>query len=136
MSEEMLAGIVPVPKEEAALLLEAGYLLMELGKAREAEELFSGITFLLPKSDVARVALGNLHFSQNRLQKALKAHQDALRVRPDSALAKAHIGECLLFMGKKSEGVAALEECIAMNDDDVNDFAHALLQAATAGELG
>jgi tetratricopeptide (TPR) repeat protein len=137
MSEEMLDGIVAVPKEEAGLLLEAGYLLMELGKPKEAAEVFAGVAALLPSSDVARVAQGNLEFSQGRFPKALKFHQEALKVRPDSGLAQAHIGEVLLFQGKKADGVAALKKSLELEAEGAHvSFAEALLEAVEKGELG
>ena len=86
--------------------MEAGYLLMELNKNGEAEEVFTGMIVLLPNSDVPHVALGNLFFSMGRWHQALKAHKQALKVNPDSALAHAHMGETLLFMKKPDEAVA------------------------------
>lgn len=134
---DLLDGIVPVPKSEASLLLEAGYLLMELGKTKEAEEVFVGVSALLPKSDVALVALGNFHFAQGKFQRALKFHKEALKVRPDSALALAHIGESLLFLKKKGEAVEALNKSLSLEPEgDQSAFAQSLLEAANLGELG
>jgi tetratricopeptide (TPR) repeat protein len=133
---ELLTGLVDVPKDEARVLLESGYLLMEMGKMKEAEEVFSGVCALLPQSDVARVALGNLHFSQGRVPRALKFHQEALKLRPDSALAQAHIGECLLISGKFDKGIEALNKAKEMAPDSAEAFfAQAVLDAHEAGEL-
>ena len=41
--EEMITGLIEVPQKQASMLLEAGYLLMELGKNKEAEETFQGV---------------------------------------------------------------------------------------------
>jgi tetratricopeptide (TPR) repeat protein len=137
MSEtEILNGIIDVPQSEAALLLESGYLLMEMNRFKEAEEVFAGVAALLPASDVPLTCLGNLYFAQGKYQRALKAHQDALKLRPDSANAKVHVGESLLFLGKQEEGLAVLQE-IANSDQDpsATEFAQALLEAHRAGEL-
>ena len=137
MADETLSGLISVPQEEAALLLEAGYLYMELGRAKEAEEVFAGVSALLPESDVPLVALGNVHFSQGRFQRALKFHQDALKARPDSALAQAHVGEAMLFLKKTDDGIAALNKAIEMEPDgQPASFAQALLEAHKVGELG
>ena len=137
MSDEMLKGLIDVPQTEAALLLEAGYLYMEMGKPREAEEVFAGVASLLPHSEVPHVALGNLEFSQGHFQRALKHHQDALKLRPDSALAQAHIGEALLWLKKVDDGVKALQAAIGLEPESAPAaFAQALLDAHVQGAFG
>ena len=133
---EILNALVEVPADEVKILLEAGYLLMEMGKFKEAEEVFDGVCAMLPQSDVAKVALGNLHFSQGRIPRALKFHQEALKLQPDSALAFAHVGECLLMTGKSEQGLTALNQAKKLDPDSpVAAFAEALLEAHEAGEL-
>ncbi len=133
---EILHGLVDLPQPEAALLLESGYLYMEMGKASEAAEVFGGVAALLPHSDVPLVALGNLEFSQGRFQRALKHHQDALKLKPASALAQAHVGEALLWLKKTEEGKAALGKAIAMDPAGASaQFAQALLDAHQQGAL-
>lgn len=135
-ADDTLAGLVEVPKAEAGLLLEAGYLYLEMGRPKEAEEVFAGVAALLPGSDVPRIALGNLSFAQGRFQRALKYHQEALSLRPDSADAQAHVGEALLFLKRKDEGVQALEDAIRLAPEGAAaTFARALLDAVAAGEL-
>jgi tetratricopeptide (TPR) repeat protein len=134
MSEHIVKGIVDVPQSEVALLLEAGYLHMELGKWKEATEIFTGVAALVPHSDVPHVALGNLFFSQGKFTQALKAHREALKVNPDSALAQAHVGEALLFMKKTDEGLAELNRAIEMQPEGLAaDFAKSLLEAHEVG---
>lgn len=135
-SEETLQGLLPIPQAEAALLLETGYLYMEMGRPKEAEDVFTGVAALLPESDVPRVALGNLQFSQGRFQRALKFHQEALKLRPDSAMAQAHIGEALLFLKRHDEGRKALQQAIDMDrESTAAAFARALMAAHDDGAL-
>lgn len=130
----MVKGLVDVPQSEVALLLEAGYLLMELGKWKEAQDVFAGVAALLPHSDVPLMALGNLHFSQGKFQQALKCHKDALALVPGSALARAHVGEALLFLKRYDEGKAELDQVLAQDGDGMAaQFARALLEAHEAG---
>lgn len=137
MAEEILPGLIDVPQSEVALLLETGFLYLEMGRPKEAEDVFTGVAALLPESDVPLVALGNLHFSQGRYQRALKFHQDALKLRPESANAQVHVGEALLFLKKIDEGKAALQKALEMDPDgQPATFAKALLEALEAGELG
>ncbi len=134
---EMLKGLIELPQPEAALLLEAGYLYMEMGKPKDAEEVFVGVAALLPHSDVPLIALGNLEFSQGHFQRALKHHQEALKVKPASALAQAHLGEALLWLKKPDEAKAALEKAIALDPAGAPAaFAKALLDAHQQGAIG
>jgi tetratricopeptide (TPR) repeat protein len=133
---EIIKGLIDVPQPEAAMLLEAGYLYMEMGKPKDAEEVFAGVAALLPHSDVPLVALGNLEFAQGRYQRALKYHQDALKTKPASALAQAHIGEALLWLKRADEGVKALKKAIELEPDGMPaTFARALLEAHEQGAL-
>lgn len=135
MSEPVVVeGLIPVAQSEIALLLESGYLYMEMQKYKEAEEIFSGVAALVPHSEVPLICLGNLQFSQGRYERALKFQREALQRSPESALAQAHIGEALLFMKKRAEAKTALEKAIAMDPDgDAGAFAKALLDGSAAG---
>jgi tetratricopeptide (TPR) repeat protein len=127
-------GIIPVTQSEIALLLEAGYLYMEMQKFKEAEEVFDGVKALVPHSEVPLICLGNLAFTQGRFDRALKFHKEALQKAPTSALAQAHIGEALLFSKKRTEAKAALEKAVEMEPEgNAADFARSLLDAAAAG---
>ncbi len=130
----MVEGLIEVPQEEVALLLESGYLYLEMQKFKEAEEVFSGVAALVPHSEVPVICLGNLFFSQGRYDRALKFHRDALTRNPESALAQAHIGEALLFMKKRDVAKEALERATQMEPEgDAAAFASSLLDAVAAG---
>lgn len=130
----MVEGLIEVPQGEVGLLLESGYLYLEMQKYKEAEEIFTGVAALVPHSEVPLICLGNLHFSQGRYERALKFQRDALKRNPDSALAQAHVGEALLFMKKKGEAKSALEKAIQMEPDgDAAAFANSLLDGIAAG---
>ena len=133
----MVNGIIPVQQTEIALLLEAGYLYLEMQKVKEAEEIFEGVKALVPHSEVPLICLGNLAFSQGRYDRALKFHKEALQKAPASALAQAHTGEALLFLKKRTEAKAALEKAITMDEADggAAAFAKSLLDAAAAGVI-
>jgi len=134
---EMLKGLIEIPQPEAALLLEAGYLYMEMGKPKEAEEVFAGVAALLPHSEVPHVAMGNLEFAQGHFQRALKHHQEALKLSPDSPLVQAHIGEALLWLKKPDDGLKALRRAVELEPGGAAAaFATALLEAHQQGAIG
>lgn len=132
----MVEGLISVPQGEVALLLECGYLYMEMQKTREAEEIFNGVAALVPQSEIPIICLGNLFFSQGRFDRALKFQRDALKKNPESALAQAHAGEALLFLNKRADGKAALEKAVGMDPEgDAATFANSLLDALAAGVI-
>lgn len=134
MSESVIVeGLIPVPQTEVALLLESGYLYMEMQKFKEAEEIFSGVAALVPHSDVPLICLGNLAFSQGQYDRALRFHKEALTRVPDSALAEAHKGEALIFLKKNNEAREALNRAVSLdNDGPAGTFAKSLLDALAA----
>lgn len=134
MADPTVSGLIEVPRSEIALLLECGYLYLEMNKAREAEEIFSGVASLVPASEVPLICLGNLFFSQGRYDRALRFHRDALKKNPDSVLAQTHVGEALLFAKKRPEAKQALEVAVTMagDDEEAAAFAEALLDAMAA----
>jgi tetratricopeptide (TPR) repeat protein len=135
MSQE-IAGLVPVSKQEVVLLLESGYVLMDMGKWDEAREVFNGAIALLPKSEVPHLALGTLEFARGRHDKALQEYRKAQQLAPKSALPRAHAGEALLFLNKPAEAVRELNLALDLEPDgDGAKLARALLEAKEAGAL-
>lgn len=131
---EILHGLIDLPRRDVALLLETGYLLMEFRKFKEAEEVFTGVSVLLPKSEVPHMALGNLFFSQAKFDQAMKAHQKAHDLRPEVGLPLAHLGECLFALHRYDEGEKALDKAIALEKDGPTaDFARNLKEARELG---
>jgi tetratricopeptide (TPR) repeat protein len=135
-NNDVIAGLIEVPQAEVVLLLEAGYLLLEMKRHKDAEDVFSGVAALIPHSDVPHVALGNLLFAQGHFARALKHHEEARKVKPTSALAHAHIGETLLFLKKPADAKVALHKALELEpDSQPAAFAQSLLDAHAAGEL-
>lgn len=133
----MVHGIISVPQKDVALLLEAGYLYMELGKNKEAEEVFQGVSALVPHSDVPHMALGHLYFSMGRFQHALKSHQKAAELNPESAAAHASIGEAFFFLRKPKDALAAVGKAMQLDPDgSAGQFAKYLKEAHELGVFG
>ncbi len=134
MAEQVVVqGLVEVPQSEIALILEAGYLYMEMQKYKEADEVFSGVAALVPHSDVPWVCLSNLAVSQGKYDRALKHLKEALKRQPDSALAEAHHGETLIFLKKKDDARVALKRAVSLDPDGpAGAFAKSLLDGLAA----
>lgn len=135
-ASEIAGSVVPVGKQQAMILLEAGYIWLEMGKYDKAKDVFTGAVALMPKSEVPQLALGALEFAQGRHDKALQAYRAAQRLAPNSALPRAHAGEALLFMGKVPEAMKELKAAVDLEPEgDGARLARALIEAKEAGAL-
>jgi tetratricopeptide (TPR) repeat protein len=135
-TSEISGSLVPLARREAAILLEAGYIWLDMGKVDHAREVFAGAAALMPKSEVPQLALGTLEFSQGRHDKALQAYRAAQRLAPNASLPRAHCGEALLFMGKVAEALKELKAAMDLEpDSDGARLAQALMNAKEAGAL-
>ncbi len=131
---EIAGSLVPTSKQQAMLMLEAGYLWMDMGKFDHARELLQGAAVLMPKSEVPQIALGTLEFNLGHYDKALQVYRQAQRLAPKSALPRAHCGEALLFLGKANEAVKELKAALSLEPAGVNAaFAQSLLDAKEQG---
>jgi len=132
--ENMIQGLIDVQQGELGLLMEAGYLFMELGAPKKASEVFQGVAALVPTNEIPLIALGHLAFSLGRFEQALKHNEEALKRNPNSALAKAHKGESLMFLGQHQEAVAILNEVLTEDTEGVSQgFVQALIDAYNDG---
>lgn len=130
LDKEVIHGLIDIPRQEAIVLLEAGYFLMQLGKNREAKDIFTGAASLFPNSDVPCIALGHLYFSEGKADLAVKEQQRALQRVPTSATAHAHLGEALLFLRQPDEAAQALRKAIKLDPHGLTaKFAQELLRA-------
>jgi tetratricopeptide (TPR) repeat protein len=129
-------SLVPFTKQQARVLLEAGYLWLDMQQFDKAKDVFAGAAALMPKSEVPQLGLGTLHFAQGQHDKALQAYRSAQKLAPNPGLARAHVGEVLLFMGKVNEAMKELKAAIEVDDDgDGGKLARALIEAKDAGAL-
>jgi tetratricopeptide (TPR) repeat protein len=135
-TSEISGSLVPLARREAMILIEAGYLWLDMGQYEKAREVFAGAALLMPKSEVPQLALGSLEFAQGRHDKALQAYRAAQRLAPSSALPRAHAGEALLFMGKVPEALKEFKAAMDLEPEgDGARLAQALLEAKDAGAL-
>ena len=133
---EIQGSLVPLTRQQAQLMLEAGYLWMDLGKFDNARDVLNGAALLMPKSEVPQLALGTLEFVQGHKDKALQAYRAAQRLAPKSSLPRAHCGEMLLLSGKVNEAMKELNAAVDLEPEgDGAKLAQALIEAKEAGAL-
>jgi len=126
--------MIEVPSEDIRLLLESGFLYLAMGKKAEAKEIFEGVSYLAPESEVPLVCLGNVFFTEFKFAEAIKIYQKALKMAPQSAFAMAYLGESLFFDRKKEEALKVLKQA---SDSDPQgksgDFARSLTEMIQKG---
>ncbi len=136
--EASLIGLVEVPKKQAQVMLDAAYFYMELGKFKEAEEVFLGCAALLPRSEVPLIGLGNLYVSQERFDEAISTYQKALKINPNSAEVHAFLGEVFLLKGQADRALPLLEKAQQLDKNEpptAGALARSLIQAYNDGIL-
>ncbi len=134
--DEGLIGIVEVPKNQAQVILETGYLYMEMGEFQKSEDVFNGCASLLPRSEVPHLALGQLFLSQERYPQAVQSYQKAIELRPDSAEAHAFLGEAYMVQGQAAQAIPVLEKAQELDQSDppsAAEMARSLLDAHEQG---
>src|SRR5688572_2805030 len=118
-------------KDELALLMEAGFIWRDAKKFQQARDIFDGVRALLPKSDVAEVALGTVFFYESDFDGAIAHYEKALKKNPRSAYAYAHLGEAYLFKIEKQRAIPYLQKAIELDGRGENGaMARHLIQLA------
>jgi len=127
-------SLIDVPRDDIVMMLEAGYIYLAMGKFSEAKQVFEGIISLAPGHEVPRVALANVYFAQKKYLQAIRSLKEALEINSQSAFAYSHLGEALLFNGKKDEALKALAQADKIEPTGkAGDFARSLSKLISMG---
>lgn len=126
--------MIDVQRDDLAMMLEAGYIYLAMGKFSEAKQVFEGLTTLAPTHEVPVVAIANVLFAQKKFLPAIRTLKEAIELNEKSAFAHAHLGEALLFYGKKDEAIKILKKAVSLDSKGkAGDFAGSLLKLIDEG---
>ena len=126
--------MIEVSREDLVLMMESGFINLRLGKFAEALAIFEGVMSLSPESEVPMVAIGSVYFGQLKYDQAIVHYRKALKKKPDSAFARAYLGESLFFIGKKEDALGELQKASDIEPSGKSgDFARVLLDAIRGG---
>ena len=126
--------MIDVARDDLVMMLEAGYIYLAMYKFKEARHIFEGVSVLAPKHDVPQVAVGNVLFAQGKYLEAVRVIKQAIKDNPKSAFAFSHLGESLLFYGKKEEARKCLEKAASLEPiGKAGDFARSLVDLMDQG---
>ncbi|MBF0106319.1 MAG: tetratricopeptide repeat protein [Deltaproteobacteria bacterium] len=128
--------MIDVPREDIVVMLEAGYIYLAMKRFKEARTLFEGICELAPKHDVPLVAVANVYFAMAKYIEAIRVLKNTIKYNPKSAFAHAHLGEALLFYGKRDDAKEILEKASQLEPDksgQSGEFARSLIELINLG---
>lgn len=126
--------MIDVARDNIVLMLEAGYMYLAMRKFKQAKEIFEGLTLLAKKHDIPQVGLANVYFSEGKFRDSIRILKNVVKEVPDSSFAWAHLGESLLFYGKREEAQESLEKAIECDDEGSSGaFAQSLLDLIAQG---
>lgn len=126
--------MIEMERDDLIVLMESGYIYLGMGRFHEAQEVFEGVSVLVPDNEVPVVALGSVYFAQGKFDQAIRLYKKALTIKKDSSFAHSYLGESLFFKGKKKEAVSSLKEAIRLDPSGKSGaFAQALLGAIEKG---
>ena len=104
--------------------MEVGFLAAGYGFHKQAETIFRGLQGARPDSESPLIGLAFTYLSSNRPQQAAEVlEQQALKLNPDSDLAKVYLGWAHKNTGAASRAEALLREVVS---SDSNPAATAL----------
>lgn len=123
-------SVVMVHHEEPELLMECAYLCLDLGWFDAARDIFTGVTRLLPNSEVPLNGLGQLFYQKKQLDVALQYHQQAAKRKPNDAYTQVLIGKTLLGQGQIRRGRRIIQQVLTpayITNEPVRHLAKRLL---------
>jgi tetratricopeptide (TPR) repeat protein len=102
-------------KKEKESTLGLGWLNVEKGRYREAEELFKKALELNPRSESACVAVGWIYKHYGKYAKAKELFNRALKLNPGSSSAYAELGWLYKEQGKLGEAKELFKKALVLN---------------------
>ena len=117
--------------ESAEMDLEIGLAHASAGERTDAEKWFTDALTLRPGYFEALVNLAQIDYDAHRLDRAIDRYREALRIRPDAALAHKRLGAILL--SDKGDAAGALAEFRAALVSETDPAEREKLQAMVAG---
>jgi predicted TPR repeat methyltransferase len=112
-------------REDFVLLLEAGFIAVNMADEDAALKLFRASELLEPENVLPKVGFGYLHLHKLELKQACKAFEEVLDVEPHNDMAKAFLGLALSMQPNTvTKGEKMLEQTVKSKDPLVKKLAH------------
>jgi len=127
-------GLVTLPPDrfpaslDEARWLEAAIGLERAGRNGEAIVAYRRAAKRWPSSLAARIGWANAAYAAGDLHESETALRDALRCRPDSAVAWNNLAHVLGMSGRKEEALAAAHRAIEIGGPDIGIYRETLIE--------
>jgi len=102
-------------ENQSTVQLRQANLYLQQGKFAEAEALYMQLLQQDRQDSNLHYKLGQSRFGQKKYQLAIYAYQDAIRLKPNYALAYNSLGLAYASQGRLDEAIAAFRQAIAIN---------------------
>jgi len=110
-----------------------GSLLAEVGALAEAEAALTQATRLRPRDEMLHANLANVQLRRKNFTDAASTYQTALKLHPGFQDAQAELGRALHGARRSDEGLAAIEQAIAIDTPRPMPYIH---RGVVEAELG
>lgn len=115
-------------------LCEAGEFFASKGRFAEACDIFEGVITLAPERAIGYSLLGGAYLQLEKYDDAVKTHQRAVELEPESTFARVHLGQALLFKKQKEKGVSELRKVMEQDPNGPDgSLARHLIKASDQG---
>lgn len=111
-AERAYRQAIAIRPDYAALYVNLGNLLYELGRLEEARIAYCQAIGIAPDYAIAHCNLGNLLYVLGRNDEAVAAYRQALSFRPDYAEAHCNLGNMYYEIGRFEESAAAYSQAV------------------------
>ena len=111
-------------KKDFFLLLEAGFIAINMQDEDSAKKLFDACEVLDPHHAFPKIGMGYMHLCKLELAKAISFLNEALKMEPENQLAKSLLAVCMTMNpSQQHDGEKQLAELSKSSDSDIKKLA-------------
>lgn len=105
-------------KEDASLLIEAGFLAVKQLDEKSAHKLFEAAQKLDPDNISPQIGIGYIHLNKLEIKEATSIFDDLVKKNPEDQLARIYLGICYMLVdSKREEGEKLVRDAMGKTDD-------------------
>jgi hypothetical protein len=119
-----MSSVLESYKKDFFLLLEAGFIAINMQDEDSAKKLFDACQILDPHHAFPKIGMGYMHLCKLELAKATSFLNEALKMEPENQLAKSLLAVCkTMNPSEQKDGEKQLEELSKSSDADIKKLA-------------
>jgi Tfp pilus assembly protein PilF len=119
-----MSSVIESYKKDFFLLLEAGFIAINMQDEDSAKKLFDACQTLDPHHAFPKIGMGYMHLCKLELAKANLFLNEALKIDPENQLAKSLLAVCMTMNPtQQQDGEKQLAELSKSSDADIKKLA-------------